>query len=177
MTRPNDSDARRNTKSMLLAFIMALTGAASACGWSEESVESNGADAELFLGHADEVGNSCGSDRITPPCGNSSSCRITQLVVDFHDLQVSRWVRVKSGNGLGDSNTVSKYRDLGPADAITVKISPPSAATVADVEVCPDAVRFGLTVHGLTAFDLTVTAALYEDRWRIDPVAGCNDCR
>jgi hypothetical protein len=163
--------------SVLLGIIMALAVFAAACEWSEESVESNGEDGELFLGHATEVGNPCGSGIVAPPCDYASGCGITSLITGFHDLQASRWVRVKSGNGLGDSNAVSEYRDLGPTDQIAVEISPTSAATVEDVEVCNDAVRFGLTIHGLAAFDLTVTTEQYEDRWHIDSVAGCEECK
>ncbi len=161
---------------VFLGTVLALAALAGACTSSDEDVQSNGEEGALFLGHTSDVGNPCGSSWVAPSCDYISGCDILSLRTGFHDLQVSRWVRVRSGNGLGDSNTVSDYRDLGPSDEITVKVSPPDAATVENVEYCPDAVRFSLTINRLSPFDLSVSTKSYSDRWTIDPVDSCDSC-
>jgi len=158
-------------------LVVALALGTGACGWSEETVQSNGEDGVLYLRHATNGEGPCGSATTDPPCGDKLACTgFEDLYVGTHDFQVVRWLRVKSSNGLGDIGTGSEYQELGPADQIMVAVSPADAAAVEVARTCTDAVRLTLTIHKPSAFELVVATEQYSDRWTITPSPECRVC-
>jgi hypothetical protein len=169
-------DPKRDATMSIRPLVVALALGIGACGWSEVAVESNGEEGALFLRHA-TYGDPCGPAAVVPSCGDELACiGLEDLYVGTHDFQVVRWLRVSSGNGLGDSNTVSDYQDLGPADRIAVSVSPADAAAVEVVRTCADAVRLSLEILQPSAFELVVATEQHSDRWTIEPIPQCRPC-
>lgn len=159
--------------SIALATGVSFVALSSGCAWEDDGMPSpNGATSTLFLSSAwyqwaDDHG--CGEAPAEPThCAERPlRCWSREPAGEVYDLQVARRVLVRSGNGLGDSNTAARYEPLWLDGTASVVVTPPDAASAELRQVCGDALRLDLQVHSAEPFEIEVEAGAFVDSWTL----------